>query len=499
MFRFVSFCYFYEKFFFYDFICIFTEMIKTRPIFCLLAASILFFSYSCEKQGNEIINDDSAELEELDDEGILKLVDIQTTNTAYYKDIFLDGGCELNPGIKENGVVINGRLPYALKKAEIGEAEYFFSTINDVADGYIESDRTIQNNLISGTSADVNGVLLYPDGEPRFRLFYAFGGHSGPHGSSLGTNGRLNVNRFYTNGGSYVGSCAGAYLAGKYASGKMLNYFNIWKGGNMKGTGVGNSSIEIEIVTDIFQDYYGPSYTTLVSDVRHNGGGYMDVNMAPEGTEILGRFLHQKGKNSSSAGFYAQPAIWAYKESPESGRLVVTGSHPEDASSGNILNMTASMFRYAKDGSGIAKVKGVLKSGEPRYMTKGTTDQKPLYTAIGDLQCHHFVIYLRRDAESLKLDLQGKGDYELELYLKKGAFAFPEKDPDYSSKEAGNHQTITTGPLEKGLWYVTVRCASTVTATETIIDKTAGLGHYYSYSGNTGVLNGVPYTIVANW
>ena len=119
----------------------------------------------------------------------------------------------------------------------------------------------------------------------------------------------------------------------------------------MKATGVGNSSIEIEIMSDIFQEYYGPKYSTLVSGVRHNGGGYMDVNMAPEGTEVLGRFLNQKGKNSSSAGFYGQPGIWAYKESPESGRLVVTGSHPEDAPSGDILNMTASMFRYAWDGS----------------------------------------------------------------------------------------------------------------------------------------------------
>ena len=474
-------------------------MTRKTIIPCIFATACIILSYSCTKGGNDNIDKPEQELEELDDEGILRLVDDQTINTAYYKDIFLDGGCELNPGIKENGVVINGRLPYALKKAEIGEAEYFLSTINDVGDGYTESDKRLQTTIFSGSEEDINGVLLYPDGEPRFRLFYSFGGHSGPHGTTLGTNGRENVNTFYTNGGSYVGSCAGAYLAGKYASGRLSSYFNIWKGGNMKGTGVSNSSIEIEIMSDIFQEYYGPKYSTIVTGVRHNGGGYMDVNMSPEGTEILGRFLNQKGKNSSSSGFYGQPGIWAYKDSPESGRLVVTGSHPEDAPSGDILNMTASMFRYAWDGSGIAKVKGILKNGETRYMTRKTSDYKPQYTAIGDLQCHHFVIYLPKGTKSLSMNLQGRGDYDLELYLKKDGFAFPENEPDYSAKEDGNHQTITTGALDKGLWYVTVRCASTVKATDTIIDKSAGLGHYFVYSGDTGVLNGVPYEIVATW
>lgn len=474
-------------------------MTRKTISYWLLAAICMVSAASCGKEENENTGEPEEVLEELDDEGILRLVDDNTINTAYYKDIFLDGGCELNPGIKENGVVINGRLPYALKKAEITDAEYFLSTVDDVGDGYKESDRTLQNSIFSGSADDLNGVLLYPDGEPRFRMFYSFGGHSGPHGTTLGTNGRENVNTFYANGGSFVGSCAGAYLAGKYANGRLSSYYNIWKGGSMKATGVGNSSIEIEIMSDIFQEYYGPKYSAIVTDVRHNGGGYMDVNMAPEGTEILGRFLNQKGKNSSSAGFYGQPGIWAYKESPESGRLVVTGSHPEDAPSGDILNMTASMFRYAWDGSGIAKVKGILKNGETRYMTRKTTDNKPQMTAIGDLQCHHFVVYLPKGAESLTLKLEGRGDYDLELYLKKDGFAFPGNEPDYSAKKAGNSQTITTGALDKGLWYVTVRCASTVTATDTIIDKSSGRGHYFVYSGNTGVLNGVPYEIVASW
>ncbi|MBQ4184626.1 MAG: hypothetical protein II652_06750 [Bacteroidales bacterium] len=471
---------------------------KLIPFFAFVASLLFLTLVSCEKETTPSETGDET-LILLDDEDILKQV-VHSPNTAFYKDIFLDGGCELNPGIKENGVVINGRLPYALEKAEIKEAEYFLATVDDVANGYTDSDQLLQNKIFSGTPDDINGVLLYPDGEPRYRLFYSFGGHSGPHGRTLGTSGRENVNTFYRNGGSYVGSCAGAYLAGKYASGSLSSYYNIWEGGNMKGTGVSNSSIEIVMETDIFQEkYYGPSYHSLIAGVRHNGGGYMDVNMAPVGTEILGRFKNQKGKDSSSKGFFDQPGIWAYKKSDETGRLVVTGSHPEDAASGAILNMTASMFRYAWDGVGDAKVKAVLHNGEYIYMSRKTTDCKPQRTRIGDLQCHHFVLWLAAGVPSLELQMKGEGDYRMELYLKKDDFAFPDNEPDYSAVTPANSQTIVTGPLDKGLWYVTVRCASTVTATENYIDKDKKLGRYFVYSGDCGVLNGVPYSIVAKW
>ena len=434
---------------------------------------------------------------QLDEDSILAMVPTDVLNTAYYKDIFLDGGCELNPGIKENGVVINGRLPYAMEKTGITDAEYFLSTIDNVGNGFTDSDKALQSELIRGTADDVNGVLLYPDGAPRFRMIYVFGGHSGPHGETLGTTGRSRVKTFYDNGGSYVGSCAGAYLSGKYAAGGLMPYFNIWEEGKMVGTGVSSSSIDMEMVSETFEKYYGPSWGTLVTGARHNGGGFMDT--APAGTEVIALFKDQAGRNSRNARFYDRPGVWAYKASATSGRLVVTGSHPEDAASGDVLNLTASMFRYAWDGSGAAKVKGVLRNGDMIPMTKGTEDNEPAYTAIGDLQCHHFVIHLPAAVPALTVEVQGQGDYDLEVYLKKDSFAFPENTPDYSAKVPGSHQTLVTGRLEAGLWYVTVRCATTVTATEVITDPARNVGRRFVYSGKTGVLNGVPYTIEARW
>ena len=435
--------------------------------------------------------------EELDEAAILAMVRTDVQNTAYYKDIYLDGGCELNPGIKENGVVINGRLPYAMAKTGITDAEYFLSTVDDVDEGYTDADQGYQNERIIGTPEDVNGVLLYPDGDPRFRLIYVFGGHSGPHGESLGTIGRSRVKEFYENGGSYVGSCAGAYLSGKFAAGGIMPYFNIWENGKMVGTNVGNSSIDLEMVSGVFADYYGPAEGVLVSGARHNGGGYMDT--APAGTEAIALFKNEKGKDSHRARFYDKPGVWAYKASAASGRVVVTGSHPEDAADGDVLNLTASMFRYAWDGSGTAKVKGVLRNGDMIPMTKGTDDNQPAYTAIGDRQCHHFVVHLSAPVKALTVEVQAQGDYDMEVYLKKDTFAFPDSEPDYAAKQPGGHQTLVTGALEAGLWYVTVRCATTVTATEVITDPAHGRGRRFVYSGKTGVLNGVPYTVEARW
>jgi len=449
-----------------------------------LAAAAL---WACQPE--EIIPE-PVRVEELSEAEILAQVRSDVPNSAFYKDIFLDGGCELNPGIKENGVVINGRLPYALEKAGITNAEYFLSTVNDVGDGWTQTDNDLQRLIMVGNPEDVNGVLLYPDGQPRFRMVYIFGGHSNPHGTTLGADGRTRVKTFYENGGSYVGSCAGAFLSGAYADGRRRSYFNILYNGNMNSTDVGNSSIDMLIDSDIFSKYYGPTKGALIKGIRHNGGGYLDTSLAPEGTEAIALFKDEAGKSSSSRPYYNQPSVWAYKASEYSGRMVVTGSHPEDAPSGDILNLTASMFRYAWDGAGKAFVKDVLRSG----------DLIPVNTGIGDLQCHHFVLCPAADVKDLSITVTYQGDYDMEIYMKRDSYAFPDAAPDYSaSATAEGRVTLTTGPVEKGLWYVTVRCATTVESKEIVTKPEAGLGRYFAYYGRKDVLNGVPYGIQADW
>lgn len=60
-----------------------------------------------------------------------------------------------------------------------------------------------------GSPEDENGILLYPDGEPRFRMIYVNGGLATQHGRSLGEDGRQRIRDYVAAGGSYLGSCAG--------------------------------------------------------------------------------------------------------------------------------------------------------------------------------------------------------------------------------------------------------------------------------------------------
>lgn len=224
----------------------------------------------------------------------------------------------------------------------------------------------------------------------------------------------------------------------------------------------------------------------MIENVRHNGGGYMDENSAPEGTEILARFGTCPG-GSTSAPYYDKVSTWAYKESDESGRLVVCGSHPEDAPSGEVLDFTNSMFSYAIDGSGCAKVKDILHDGE----CKSTN-------LIGDMQCHHFVFYLPEDA-SVKIELDGEPEAGLQLFLKKETFAFPENEPEYSSSMPDSmQQIITTNILESGLWFVTVRCNARIKSDPVVLNKSLDKGMYFEYSGYDKVLSGVPYSLKFN-
>ena len=429
---------------------------------------------------------------------ILAMARTDVPNTAFYKDAFLDGGVHLNPGVKVNGEIVNGLIPHAVPYIGI-DAEYFLSGNDDAFDTPVDGDLELQNQIITYSTMDTNGALLYPDNSPRFRLLYIFGGSSGRHGSSLGSGGRSRMATFYNNGGCYAGSCAGAYLAGKYASGGENDYLNIWTGGNMIGTGLSGSSTSCLILPGSpLLNYYDFGGDLTVEAVRHNGGGYMDTKGAPQGTEILARF-GVSPDDVANAKYVGKPMVWAYKASINSGRLCVCGSHPEDGADGDRRDLTAAIFRYAYDGVGIARAKGVLHNGEERVMNKLFLQNSPEFAAIGDKQCHHFLIYLKKKAENFKLELKGTEGYDLQLFLKKDSFAFPDSNPDYTASGSGTDRSINVASLDEGLWYVTVRCNTTVDATLTCTHPTLGKGWRFVYSGATGVLNGVPYSVKAEW
>ena len=229
-----------------------------------------------------------------------------------------------------------------------------------------------------------------------------------------------------------------------------------------------------------YYDFGGDHY---VDSVRHNAGGYpADL---PAGTEVLARFDYLE-----KPSVHNQPSIWAYKKSLQSGRIVQEGSHPEEVSDGERRDLTAAMILYAMDGRGFVSLKGYLRKDEARIMNKTTEDNDPDFTRIGDLQTHHFATYIPPEAKNVKVEVSSSFDCDLALMMSQDSFAFSDT-AEIIANNPGAKQNLIFSSINEGLWYVAVQCMTTVVVEDTDYGQ--------AYSGNTEVLNGVPYQISISW
>jgi len=372
---------------------------------------------------------------------------------GYYKDVFMDGGVNLTS---------RTTLPAA---DSLGLILEFLST------EYLDW----QTKVIIGSESDENGWLLYPDGAPRFRLLYSNGGLATSHGRSLGQEGRDRIRKFYNNGGCFVGSCAGAYIAsiGYDYPETIEEYYHIWPGWT-DGTGIEDTYIDhvIPYGSPILR-YYDFGNDSLIADVYHNGGCYADERGMPLGTETL-LFMRD------------QINTWAFKASFTTGRLIVTGSHPESRTTGEVLHLMMAIIQYSLDGQGQSHLKAELDNGEERIMNKTTSDSLPEYTKIGDKQYHHYKINLPSEQNTLQIILDGDDNYEFNLFLNKDNFALA-GEADYEMVESGADKEMQLDGLPPGEYYIGVKCVNTVMSVTSI------------YIGDLSVLNGVKYSITASW
>ena len=360
-------------------------------------------------------------------------------------------------------------------------------------------DTIIQKELICGNPWDDNGILLYPDGEPRFRMIYMNGGLATRHGNSLTQKGRDNIRKFIENGGSYVGSCAGMFLAsnGVYEEGKDYapnkSYLSIWPG-TTHHTELNDSYTSVKLSENSpLLKYYDFGGDLMIDSLRHSNGGYAyygEGGIIPEGTEPLLRFVYDTvSVDAKTRHIHDQVCTWAYKKNEESGRVVITGSHPEGVTEGERLELMAAMMQYAMDGNGIEKIKGELVPGELREMKKSTADSDPLYTKIGDLQYHHFKVNVPANAKRLVISLKGydkKDGFDLSLCAKAGEFAF-HHNTDIKDVSQGCVKDLIIDVPQAGEWYISVRCENTV--------ETRNGRYGTEYIKGREVLNGVPYSI----
>lgn len=477
---------------------------------------------------------------------------------GYYKSLFVCAGCFLS----------NYYTPEHIPTiAALGlENDYEYIATASRAD--LNGSSSVKETNVSGQNAvmvsspqdgmtdysDYNGTLLYPDGEPRFRAMFVNGGTSYTFGPTLTDKGRQQIHDWYLNGGSYIGVCAGTFLATTSRDGTnrwnnsdpSKNYsFGIWPGN------LGSTSVPVDIFkypaaatgAKILEDYAnfnhaadfaakhglsGRAWECLspndtIEDIDHQGGSFLPhsatnaafpheefvamqwsgpASIAPEVPNSL-RYLEEDvgvaPAFKSSRKVHDSTIVWAYKKDSKSGRAVLSGSHPEKRGpeSGRNFNLMANMILHALEGVGEPEVKGELTLDGVRKMNRTTADNDPDYARIGDRQYHHFILDVPSAIQNFKLELisdyaSGSG-IDLYLTMRKDDFAWI-SDADYAICTKGGQKSLEIKELPAGRWYVGVYCATTVDATEFAYDETTG-PFFFKYGGHTEVLDGIAYSI----
>lgn len=403
---------------------------------------------------------------------------------GYYKDIFMDSGIGLTSYI------------------DLPAARYLNLTFETIvgADKKNEAtamDSLMQKQAIVGSPVDENGVLLYPDGAPRFRMIYFNGGNAMIHSNSLGQEGRDAFLNFVHAGGSYVGTCAGTFFAChyKFMNGRVQDYspkyIGLWPGvvqNTLLGKTFTGAKIEKNSPLLKYYDFGGDFY---IDSLRHNGGSFCYVDsLFPKNGEILARY--DLTGVDHKVDFDNEPVIWAIKEKEEWGRVISCGSHPEAITYGDRLHLFSAMVLYAMEGNAPARVKGALNFGEERRMVKGTKDADPAFTKIGDKQYHHFSVDVPKGTDEIRVSLRsvnGFSNYDMYLFVSDDGMAFKE-NARWQNITFGVDKEIVIKNPKAGKYYISVFCDTTVDTVETAYGT--------QYTGRVDVLNGVPYIVGVN-
>jgi glutamine amidotransferase-like uncharacterized protein len=379
---------------------------------------------------------------------------------GFFRDIFLDGGVEL----------YSRDMFYAADSLSLSW-EYLAT----------ESE-SFQTEVIIGYEEDLNGRLLYPDGAPRYRMVYTNGGQSTSHGESLGEDGRDRIRQFFFSGGSYGGSCAGAFISSIHWETTGVNdaYYQIWPGRCWR-THLFTTYTDHDIPdTSPLLEYQNFGTDDRVQQVYHTGGCAADENVDwPQGTEVLARFNYPPNRRIDG-----RASCWAYQAADTTGRIVVIGSHPEFEEDGENLNLMKAMLQYALDGTAGPQVKGELISGVTREMDQGWEDNNPDFARIGDRQIHHFTIEVPVGTQELGLHLVGEEGYDFNLYANPGEFAFPSSAQEVFTT-AGSDKLVSIAQPISVTWYISVELENTVSVIQQY------------YFGDLTVLNGLSYELTA--
>ncbi|MBN2376059.1 MAG: succinylglutamate desuccinylase/aspartoacylase family protein [Sedimentisphaerales bacterium] len=196
-----------------------------------------------------------------------------------------------------------------------------------------------QFNLVARALAGNKNIITHPIGPheiqtgilSQYNVVIFPGGTGSGQANGIGKDGRANVRKFVSNGGGYIGICAGAYLAAyNYSwSLKIINVTTIDTKHWRRGTGI----VQIELTESgrkIIEDHPG-----LIDIYYANGPllGPANADDLPE-ADVLAYYRSDMAINVPGGVMPNSPAIVAAPF--ERGRVICLSAHAESPSSKNL-------------------------------------------------------------------------------------------------------------------------------------------------------------------
>jgi len=325
----------------------------------------------------------------------------------------------------------------------------------------LTNSAALTRETLGGNTNDINGALLYPDGQPRFPIMYVNGGQSYKHGPAIGEAGRQAVYDFVTAGGSYSGSCAGAFSIQRERFRSPL--YGIWDG-TLRDSG-GNGSQTVSFVGDAehpiaeFLAEHGVTSLT-VSGILHAGGPRFTTPNQPEGTNFVGVVTSASRRIRNTIG---TPFVLEYQKTPQHGMIAVIPSHPEHSSKPEQVVLMAAVLQHAANhAKKVPDLKGELQFGQSVSMVAP-------HEKLGDKQYHRWTVNVPEGTPTLTITLSGMSD-NADLFVQHSGYAH-------------EHSYLAASTLSG-------------TATDAVVIPNPAPGVYeVSIRGTHSVLNGAAYTL----
>jgi hypothetical protein len=305
--------------------------------------------------------------------------------------------------------------------------------------------------VIGGNAADLNGALLFPDGQPRFRAIFVNGGTAGYHTDAMGAAGRRAIEAFHAAGGSYTGSCAGEFVASRRIPALYGGYVaNPGRTGHQTVTFDETDQALVQYLLELNNG------SNVVPNIPHYGGPRnSSAYRHPDGTQFIGTITR---------GLYAgTDFLIEYEKNSESGGTILSPSHPEYGRHPSHVALMAAILKRAADLAHVTPdIKATLTASQSVTMS-GPTE------TIGDGQYHRFKVEVPAGLSALQISLSG---------LSGNADLFIQRD----------------GPAHAGSYLAKATAAGTTDETLTIHNPEAGT-YEVSVFGAHATANGEAYTL----